>query len=98
MDFVFHCASCRGPLVARTHLRGLHVQCAHCASGTEVGSGKPVTEAVVRALLDTPVPLAPSGQHILRRVRPAPRHSSAGAGAAHDRPRLPRTARISHIL
>jgi hypothetical protein len=29
-------------------------------------------------------------------VRPAPRHTSAGA--SHDQPRLPRTARISYPL
>ncbi len=92
MDFVFHCASCGGPLIARTQLRGLHVQCAHCVGGTEVARGERVTEAVASALLDSP----PNGQRLLRRVRPAPRHTSAGA--SHDQPRLPRTARISYPL
>lgn len=96
MDFVFNCASCGGPLIARTNLRGLHVQCAHCSGGTEVSSGKRVTEAVVSALLDAPLPTAVTDRCILRRVRPAAHHSSAGASPA--KPRLPRTARISRTL
>ncbi len=93
MDFVFYCASCRGPLIARHHLRGFRVQCAHCSGGIEVRCEKPVTEAVVSSLLDGPQALPGVGQRILRRVRPAARHSSAGA--SHAQGRFPRGARIS---
>lgn len=91
MDFVFHCASCRGLLIARHELRGSRVQCAHCAGGIEVRSEKPVTDAVVNALLDAPRPAPETAQRILRRVRPAVRHSSAGASRGQSP--LPRGTR-----
>jgi hypothetical protein len=94
MDFVFNCALCHGPLVARTDLHGLHVQCAHCLKGTEVGEGTPVTEALTNTILDGTAPTP--NQPILRRVRPALQYSSAGA--SHNKPRLPRKARISYAL
>jgi hypothetical protein len=90
MDFVFYCLSCGGPLVARTHLRGTRVECAHCRGGIEAGPGRAVTEAVVSALLDTALPLRP---RVLRRVRPVACHVSAGA--IRSRPRLVREARIA---
>ncbi|MGB8168216.1 MAG: hypothetical protein WCF18_12035 [Chthoniobacteraceae bacterium] len=93
MDFVFYCTSCGGPLIARHDLRGFRVQCAHCSGGIEVRSEKPITEAVSNALLDAPVPSPAHGTQILRRVRPAVRHSSAGA--SHDRRQFQRGARIS---
>jgi hypothetical protein len=93
MDFVFNCASCRGPLIARANLRGFRVQCAHCSGGIEVVSAKPVTDAVANALLDAPLPFPPKSALILRRVRPATCCSSAVATRGRDR--LPRAARIS---
>jgi hypothetical protein len=91
MDFVFKCLSCHGPLLARKDLCGLRVQCAHCSAGIEIRPTDLVTEAVVSAFLDAPAPARP----VLRRVRPAPRHASAGA--AHAQPRLIRGARITHL-
>ena len=93
MDFVFNCLSCHGPLIARQNLKGVTVECAHCSGGIEVASGDPVTEALVSALLDLPrTPEAVKGL-ILRRVRPAVKHSSAD----FSRPKksFPRNARIS---
>ena len=96
MDFIFNCATCQGPLIARSNLRGFVVQCAHCAGGVEIRSGKPVTEAVANALLDAPLPAVPAGQAVLRRVRPPSYHSSAGLARAT--PSLGRGVRISHAV
>lgn len=91
MDFVFNCASCHGPLIARQNLRGRRVQCAHCSGGIEAHSGAPVTEAVVSHFLDQTG--HPANRRMLRRVKPAARLSSPGT--QHQKPTLKKTARIS---
>lgn len=91
MDFIFSCALCRGPLVARTDHRGRRMRCPHCEGPVEIRHGEPVTEAFVNSLLDASHAPAPNTEPLLRRVRPAPQHSSAGS----SRDRLARTARIS---
>jgi hypothetical protein len=95
MDFVFNCASCHGPLIARSDLRGLRVQCAHCFRATEIRSGRPVTESLVNDFLEAPKTAA-TERWVLRRVRPAIRHSSAPASRA--RPLVARGVRISHAV
>lgn len=94
MDFVFNCACCHGPLVARSDQQGLRIHCEHCASVTRIGAGRPVTESLVNAYLDQPK--AEESGRVLRRVRPAVRHSSAPV--SRTRPLLTRSARISRGL
>jgi hypothetical protein len=89
MDFVFYCLSCQGPLIARTTLRGTRVQCAHCRGGIEASAGRTITETVVSALLDAPLPAA---HRILRRVRPAVCYHSASA--SHSPARQARIVRV----
>jgi DNA-directed RNA polymerase subunit RPC12/RpoP len=90
MDFVFNCASCHGPLIARQSLHGKRVECAHC-SGRIEAQGDPVTEAVVSKILDTAV--NPSLHRVLRRVKPAVRFAS---GTVSLKANLSKAARISY--
>lgn len=89
MDFVFNCASCHGPLIARQNLQGKRVECAHC-SGRIEAQGDPVTEALVSKILDYSV--TTSKHRVLRRVKPARFTSGTISLKSH----LPKTARISY--
>lgn len=91
MDFMFNCSCCHGPIIARTNVPALHLRCPHCSRSVEVRNGRPVTEKVVDSLLELPLPGPADRRFVLRRVRPATRHSSFGS--SRSRPAFSPNAR-----